>query len=130
MATATKRSLKKCIGAVSNFIALIPCDSFRLKTVSKFRKRKLKSLYFVFALHKRALLCRSRPGTAKKCTIKGCLWLTRGLSIVLETKADNQLEISRLPVLFKSVKTWVILCKMSFTKLGHCLPVYVGHILL
>ena len=61
------------------------------------QERKIKSLYFVFALHKRALLCRSLPGTAKKCTVKGCLWLTRGLSIVLETQANNQLEIS-LPV--------------------------------
>ena len=49
---------------------MISSRSVRLKTVSKFRKRKRKSLYRVFALHNRALSCRSRAVTAKKCTKK------------------------------------------------------------
>ena len=49
---------------------MISSPSVRLKTVSMFRKRKRKSLYCVFALHKRALSCRSRAVTAKKCTKK------------------------------------------------------------
>ena len=49
---------------------MISSRSVRLKTVSKFRKTKRKSLYCVFALHNRALSCRSRVVTAKKCTKK------------------------------------------------------------
>ena len=45
--------------------------SFRSsKDLSRFRKRKRKSLYCVFTLQKRALLCRSRAVTTKKCTKK------------------------------------------------------------
>ena len=44
MATATKTSLKMCIRAASNLLALISSRSVRLETVSKFRKRKRKSL--------------------------------------------------------------------------------------
>ena len=45
MATATKTSLKMCIQAASNLLALISSRSVRLETVSKFRKRKRKSPY-------------------------------------------------------------------------------------
>ena len=44
----------------------------RLKTVSKFRKRRRKSLHCLFALHKRALSCRSHAVIAKKCTKNTC----------------------------------------------------------
>ena len=70
MAIATKTSLKKCIAAL-NFNVLIPSRLVRLNTVSKFRKRKRKSLYCVFALL-RALSCRSHAVTAKNCSIKEC----------------------------------------------------------
>ena len=51
------RHLKKCICVASNFIFLISSRSARLKTVSKFRKRKRRSLY-----------CRCfRPPQKKKC---------------------------------------------------------------
>ena len=58
------------------------CVTTPIKTVSKFRKRKRKSLCCVFAptnVDKRALLCRSRALTANKFTKKrdavGKLWL-------------------------------------------------------
>ena len=67
MAIAKKTSLEMCIQAVSNFIVLLPSHSPRLKSVSKFRKRKRKLRYYVFVLHKRVLSCRSNAVTAKKC---------------------------------------------------------------
>ena len=65
---SNKSVTKKCIRAASNLISLIPPRSVRLKTLSKFRKRKRNSHHCVFALHKRELSCRSRAVMAKKCT--------------------------------------------------------------
>ena len=48
-----------------SMFSLFPLRWVLLKTV--FRKRKRKSLYCVFTLHKMALSCRSRAMTAKKC---------------------------------------------------------------
>ena len=85
MATATKTSFKTCI----------PSRQVRLKSVSKFRKRKRQSLYCVFALHNRALSCRSpRAATTKKCTkslmlVQSCFSDNKGRCCSLTTRFAN-----------------------------------------
>ena len=68
MATSTKTYVKSLSALLQTLSRL-----FHLVQLSKeeFRKRKRKSLYCIFALHKRAISCRTRTVSAKICNFWG-----------------------------------------------------------
>ena len=68
MATATKTYVKSYLRCFKLYRAY--SISFR-SSKEEFRKRKRKSLYCIFALHKRAISCRTRTVSAKICNFWG-----------------------------------------------------------